>query len=187
MALALGLVIASFFIFVQLIRPAYNEAQDLRSQVISRETFVGTQQAAITQVKQLIETYRNDTGVQDAVSQALPSDPSFGTALYQLNGIAGLSGVQLQSFSVSAPQLASVRDTTRTTTSTPALVAPVGTVTFQLKALARYEDTKSLLRAIESNVRLMDVQSVSIQPAGGKLGQDLYTIEVTVAAYYQIN
>lgn len=185
MIIALAFVIGSFIIFFQLIRPAYEEAQVVRSEVISREIFVNDQQEAITQVEQLIQSYQSEVGVQNSVSQALPQEPDFAGALYQLNGIAMGNGLTLQSFTVSAPALSTTRPVaTSTALDSAALVLPIGSVTFQMKFSATYENIKAFLGNIENNVRLFDVQSVGVQPVGVG-GQNLYTVDLAVMTYYQ--
>ncbi len=188
MIIVLLFIVGAFVIFFELIRPAYEDAQTIRSEVISRETFVHDQEDAIAQVQQLIQSYQSETGVQESVDRALPGSPDFAGALYQLNGIATGNGIGLSTLSVSAPSLASNRPDPATSSSSAsvALVKPVGTVSFQVKLTGRYEDLKAFLADLEDNIRIFDVQSLSVQQAGTKPGVDLYTVDMSITTYYQV-
>lgn len=188
MIIVLLLVVGAFVIFFQLIRPAYEEAQVIRSEIISREMFVNQQEDAIAEVQKLIASYQSEQGVQESVNQALPQAPDFAGALYQINGIGTGDGISLQSLAISAPTLSTTKPDARATSTTAVgtLVEPIGTLTFQLKFTGKYEDIKTFLGDLENNIRLFDVQSVAIQPAGPKAGANLFTVDMAVTTYYQV-
>jgi len=186
MIIVLVFIVGAFVVFFEFIRPAYDDAQQVRSEVISREQFVTDQQEAIQQVQQLIASYQSQATVQDSVTKALPNAPDFAGALYQLNGIASGSGVGLQSLTVSAPTLSTSKPTPGVSSDPTALVRPIGALTFQVKYAGRYEDVKTFLQNIENNVRLFDVQSINVQPAGTKGVTDFFTVDMSVVTYYQV-
>jgi Tfp pilus assembly protein PilO len=188
MIIVLLLVVGAFVIFFELIRPAYEDAQTIRSEVLSREAFVSQQQDAITQVQQLMQSYQSEQDVQNSLNQALPPAADFAGALYQINGIATGDSVGLQAMTISSPTLATTKPTANASSSIgDSLVSPLGTVTFQMKFVGRYEDIKTFVGDLEDNIRLFDVQSVNIQPAGAKPGQNLFSVDMAITTYYQLS
>jgi len=183
MVLCLVLIVGAFVLFFDFIRPAYEEAQSVRSDQLSRRTFVETQRAAIDQVKKLIETFQEEAALQETVSAALPLRAEVSNALAQISAIAANNSIGLQSFTITSPGaqqviINDVRDTRG------GIVKSVGTLTFQVKFVGSYEAFKSFLQNVETNIRILDVRNVNFQPAG-KPDQNLYVYDMTFAAYFQ--
>ena len=74
------------------------------------------------------------------------------------------------------------------------MLKPLGVLVFQISAAGSYESLKNFLVGLEANVRLFDVQGISIVQAQqpvltGKNAvfapQDLYTYDIKIATYYQ--
>ena len=64
------------------------------------------------------------------------------------------------------------------------LTRPLGKLGLQVSFGGSYDNLKSFLEKLESNVRIFDITSVSIAPSG-KLNQDLYKVDLKVVTYYQ--
>jgi Tfp pilus assembly protein PilO len=183
MVLSLVFVVGAFVVFFDFIRPAYEEAQSVRSDQLSRKSFVETQRAAIEQVKRLIETYQEESTLQETVSAALPLRADVSNALAQISSIAANNSVGLQSFTITSPA-AQATTANGGRDERGGLVKPVGTLTFQVKFVGSYDAFKSFLRDVETNIRILDVRNISFQPAG-KPEQNLYVYDMTFAAYFQ--
>ena len=184
MVLTLVALVAAFVIFFQFIRPAYQAAQEVRGEVIARENLLEQQTAAIAEVKKLIEKYRQDTVVQETVSQVIPGQPEVGSALYQLSAIAGQYGIQFQSTTAQTPQLSIAKN--EKTAQTVGTVRPLGVATFQVRFTTTYDSLKSFLEKLESNVRIMDVTGITVTQAGASAGAGVLAVDLTVATYYQV-
>ncbi len=182
MVITLVCVVAAFVVFFQFVRPAYIEAQDVRAEVISRETFLEQQRAAVEQVQQLIDRYRADAQVQETVSRVLPSTPDVGGALYQISAIAQGFGIQVLSTTAQTPQLAIARPS-GSASSTVGAVRPLGVATFQVKFASSYDNLKTFVERLENNVRLMDITAIAVTQAPGATALD---VDMTVATYYQL-
>lgn len=184
MVVTLVCVIAAFVIFFQFVRPAYLAAQEVRAEVISRENFLESQEAAVAQVQLLIEKYRSDEALHETVSRVIPSTPDVGGALYQLTAIAGTQNIPILSTSAQTPQLAIAKP--GRSSSTVGVVRPLGIATFQVRYAARYEDIKAFIEKLESNVRLMDVTGVTVTQASGN-APGVLSVDMSVATYYQVS
>lgn len=186
MIVTLVCVIAAFVIFLEFVRPAYSDAQVIRGEVISRQNFLAQQEAAVAEVQQLIEKYKADAEVQQTVSKVIPSKPDVGDALYQINAIAQGYGINILSTTAQTPQL-SIAKPAASASSTVGAVRPLGVATFQIRFSARYEDLKTFIDKLETNVRLMDITALNVtQPAAGTKS-DALTVDLTIATYYQIS
>lgn len=187
MVLSLVLVVAAFVVFFDLIQPTYSDAQAVRAQEISQQQLVNSQKVAVQQAQSLIQEYQNQQNVQQQVSYVLPLSPDIAGALTQLNGLAAANGIQITAITVNAPS------TNNTATAAALaqgsqqnqqmLVKPTASIDFELKFTGSYESFKSFLSELETNLRVFDVKSINLAPAGNQ--SDSYTFDITVTTYYQ--
>lgn len=186
MIVALVLVAGAFMILVDLIVPAYEAAQKIKSDAMSRKDFVDRQSATIKQVQKLISTYAGQGQVQEEVSLRLPQSQDLAGALAQLNGLIQASRLAPQAFSISVTEAQNAPDTSQKAKKAPqdVLRKPIGTLTLQVKFIGLYDDLKSFLNRLETNIRIFDVRSLSIQPIT-KSNQDLYSFDMSILTYYQ--
>jgi Tfp pilus assembly protein PilO len=185
--IALILVVAAFVVYFDFVRPAYSEIGVKQGEMASSENLLKNQKSAIDQVEGLIQSYGSRTDLQGVVSEALPPGPDVATALAQINGIAENNRLSPQSFSVSLVSTSgsSGQSASKSTSKSSAtFIKPIGRMNFQVKLIGTYEDLKLFLRSIETNTRIMDVQSISVQQVG-KPGQNLFSYELVVMTYYQ--
>lgn len=180
---ALLFVVLAFIVFFNFVEPAYREVQQVRGELVSRQIFLESQQKVIQQVQGLISTYEGEGELQQTVSFALPLAPDVAGALAQLSGLLSVNGLSAQSFSISIPAV-QVLSSGPERRPGAELARPVGTLTFQTRVVGAYENVKSFLRNLETNIRIFDVRNVAFQPAA-KSNQDLYAVDLSVVAYYQ--
>jgi Tfp pilus assembly protein PilO len=185
----LGLLffVGAFWVYLQLIRPAYAELNRLRGELVSRKQLAAEEQAVIGRVKDLIATYDSSAAAQEALAAAFPLQPNIAEAIGQLNGLLLTSALAPQAFVIDVADQNALTSATRagrrSATSTLS-VASVGTVSFKIRTAGTYGDIKRFLHDLETNTRIMDVTNVSLRPAQ-QVTQDLYVLEFTVVAYYQ--
>lgn len=184
MVITLVCLVGAGIIFFQFVRPAYTEAQAVRADVIARQQFLEQQASAVQQVQSLIEKYKSDPAMQDTVSKVVPSTPDVGGALYQITAIAQSYGIQIISTTAQTPQL-SIAPTPKST-STVGAVRPLGVATFQVKFVTSYDNLKTFIQKLESNVRLMDVTAISVIQSVPGSRTDGLTVDLSVATYYQV-
>lgn len=186
---AFVLIIAALIMYFNFIQSAYQEAQKIKAQVISRENFVQSQQAAISQVKNSISSYKGEGKPQDVVSLALPLSPDLAGAFAQLTSLAQNNRLALQSITVSLPAMQNLSAKPALGAASGASFAstitkPFGTAAFQVRMIGTYEDFKTFVKNLESNIRILDIQKMAFQPAG-KPDQNIYTYDLSINAYYQ--
>ena len=170
-------------VYLYVIRPAYETAQKTKSDILSRTNFIDSQQKIIGEVKKKIAEYGGNVQAQELISLSLPLQENVADALGQINGIIESNKLSAQAFSVSAaaPASTAVR---RAPGEQVKLLKDIGSIALKIRLIGSYEDFKTMLNMLETNVRMLDVQNVVVQPAG-KPNQDLYSFDLTVVTYYQ--
>lgn len=186
--LGLLLFVAAFWVYLQLIHPAYANLNRLKGELKSRADLAQAEQKIVGQVKDLVATYDSSAAAQEALAAAFPLQPDIAKAVGQLNGLLLTSALAPQSFVIDLvddnPVTSVTRAASRRGATSTLSVASIGTVTFKVRTAGTYEDVKRFLHDLETNMRIMDVSSVSLRPAQ-QVVQNLYVLEFTVTAYYQ--
>ena len=183
----LSFVIACLFLFVALIvflnflRPAYHEAQVLKGQRVSLQNFISNQEATIAQVERVIKEYEGSQNPKEVVTMALPRAKNEAELLNQLSVLADKNALAIQNVNVNPP---GSRAASRTGVSSSTLVKPLNVISVQMRVAGSYLAFKSFLSAIETNLRIMDVGGIAVQPVG-RSNQDFYNFDITVQSYYQ--
>lgn len=107
------------------------------------------------------------------VEEALPSEPGIPELLAALSTIAETYNVQLSSVQFSAPREDAGRGQSATSRGTPVQFVEIS---MNLSS-PNYAATRRYLDAIERNLRLFDVQTISVAPGQGETGQ-VYSIQL---------
>ena len=177
------LILAALIVYFDLTKPTFDEIQQIRGDELNRQQILGMQQSAVDQVKKLLGTYAEQSALQDAVSASLPLKQDVSTVLAHLAAISSADRIQLQSVALLPSGVATGLPSGKAS-STPALVGPVSSFILQVKGTGSYEDFKIFAKDLESDVRLMDVKDIIINPAG-RPDQDLYVYDMRFKVYYQ--
>lgn len=186
----LVLIVAALMIYFQFIRPAYDESQEVKSRQLGQSLLLREQQAAIRKVQELISVYQTQGEVQRALSFSLPIEEDVAGALAQIYGIAKNVGLEFQSASVSSQGLqASASEFGLGTAQSFSLQKPVGAISFALQMAGSYEEFKEFLGFLESNLRIFDVENVTISPGLAGAGQPAgrYGFSMIATTYYQVD
>jgi hypothetical protein len=183
--LAFALVLAALVVYFNFVVPTYEEGQDIKAQMLGRQDFIDNQKAAIDQTKKLIASYKGEGQLQQVVTQIFPLDPDLASAFAQLNGLIAVNRLSTQGVTVNIPVLqnAGVKNPNG---QVGVRIKPLGTITLQARLIGTYEDFKSFLKNLETNIRIFDAEKIAVQP-GGKPNQDLYIFDLTLNTYYQGN
>lgn len=169
------LLVASVYVYFSLVVPSYNDVQQLRGERQAKQDLLNDQVAAETAVSELIDRFENLRIFQEVVSRSLPRNEDIPVILNQIQGMARLSDVNLQSSSF---QYLALEDTGGR------LVRPVGIVRMSISLVGSYEGIKDYISALETNVRVMDLNSLRID-GGARLNSNVLTYDLTVDVYYQ--
>lgn len=175
---SLLMVFGALVVYFNYTTVEYGIADQIRSDVAARQDLVASQKEAISQVDKLLKDYSGAAGLRDVVSLALPTTLDQSGVFHQVSNMATLNKLSIQSFAISAP----VSQNTGSVAST--IVRPIGNMSFQFRVVGAYEDFKNFLQNMETNIRVFDIRSLSVNPLG-KSNQDFYGFDLTVATYYQ--
>jgi Tfp pilus assembly protein PilO len=182
--LALLFAIVALVVLLELVEPAYASFQTLKGELAGEQAFLATETQAVAQAQTLVNQYQGQSQSAQTAALAVPTGEDLAGALAQIYGLAANNGIVIQTVGISAPTL----QAQSAASSSTDLVQPLGTLTFQLSAIGSYESLKSFLSGLATNVRIFDVQSLSISPGAGTPGTsgDIFNYSITVATYYQI-
>jgi len=179
---ALILVVAAFVVFFNFTKSVYQEIQELKGEAFTLQDFIDSQKDAINQVEKLSNTYKNRTQFQEAISESFSSNPKLSEAIAQLDGLTRLNNLTLQSLGISERDGGNSASSDSVASS---LVKPIRIISFDLSLVGRYESLKDFIKNLDTNVRVFDVEELSIQPLGSI--NDIYNFSVKVVTYYQGN
>ncbi len=181
------LVVAALLVYFDFIIPAYQDLQTAKGQEVSQAALLDNEKKVVTQVQNIIKAFQGQSQSAAQVNLALPIGQNISGALAQLYGLAAADNVGMDSISIAAgivPQAQAAAGN---------IVKPMGSVTFQLTVQGTYENFKTFLKDLETNIRIFDVKGFSVHPGvvlanrrGGTITQDNFIYNLTIATYYQL-
>jgi len=173
---SLGLLLASIFVFTLLLQPSYREINELRGDLAVKSAAVKDQTRIVEEVRSLLDQYESLAGPSQTIALALPNREEYPNLVNQFGGLARVSGLALDSITFAALPY-------QKSATSPLNGAPVVNIIQTTLSLGgSYQSFKNFLRAIETNIRLMDTVSFSLNPGAGG---DNYSYNLVVNAYYQ--
>ncbi len=170
--LSIILLVAALFIYGLFIQPEYSELSVLRGRLSGQKNLFLNKQEAITKVESLIKQYQGAGRLQDTISMSLPGGEDLASVFNQLQGIAAFNGLIIEVFNVQSLPIKPARERS--------LVRGLGSLRLSLRLTGPYESFRGFLRGLETNIRLMDVVSLKIEPIDKVLVYNL-----VVDTYYQ--
>ena len=173
---SLAILIACLIFYSLLLKPAYNEVNQLRGDLASKSELVKDQRRVVEKVKELLDQYPSLSGPRQTISLAIPNREEYPTLITQVNGLAHAAGLILQSLS-----LATQTFTQAATVAGPSLPV-VGIIQMSLETSGSYQSLKNFIQTLETNIRIMDLVSFSINPLSGSGN---YNYNLVVNTYYQ--
>ena len=187
MALALLLVVGAFIFYFNFVSPAYKDMETLKGTLASKQSILAQESTMIKQIQKTISSYKTASQAQGIISASLPSTTDLAGAITQIYGIAGATGMFVQSFGIS--QNSSVPRVVDSNSSSSVTLKPFGSLSFNISAVGSYESFKAFISDIETNIRIFDIQSVSISSVSsgqsGTAQKDSFIYNISVTTYYQ--
>jgi len=174
-SLSLIFLMGALFVFSAFILPTTDTIQQLRGEEVALGELYDTELERVEKVRQVFEQFGGISNLQDTLSLTLPVEEDIPSIINQVNGIAKTSGIIIDSINV---QLLSVRSTNQ-----ESAIRPIGTVRIILDVQGAYESIKLYLQSLETNVRIMDIQKLSVQD--GAEESQVLRYNIIVDAYYQ--
>lgn len=174
--LAILMFVASLFVYSTLIRPVYSEIKSLRAEIAGRLEFISENETSIQQVEKLLTEYQDIAKVQETTSLILPLEQNASQGVNQISGLAGFNNLIVEFLSI---QQLAIKPSIQ-----PGLVKGLGILRYNFRLTGTYEGFKSFLQAVETNISLMDLANLKIEPATKSTKGNLsYTVNMDT--YYQ--
>jgi Tfp pilus assembly protein PilO len=174
--------VAIFFFYTS---PAYDAMQALTAQNAQYNAALD-KATQLQQIKQtLLSRYQSfDPNALTRLTTMLPDQVDNIRLILDLDNLAGVYGMSLQNVDISSPDsqngsvVSSIADASQ----------PYDSLTIDFSTRGTYQQFTQFLTALESSLRLVDLVSLSIAPAGttqpGSAGQPLYVYTMTVQTYW---
>lgn len=174
------LIFATFIIYVGLLKPEYDDIQELRGDVASRVDFYEEQKQAVDYVNNLYEKNKISIGqIKNDLSFAIPDQEEVADVVYQIQRISSLNNIDIESINLNKLPI-------KQSVSKNPLVKRYGTLEVSLKLSGTYASFKELLRFLENNIRIMDVKNIRVYQIND-LEKNVFNYELVVSTYYQVN
>lgn len=182
--LCIGIIAIAWFLTV----PKYNKWRELKQQLTLAKISFASKQKIVEARKRLVLNYQARKSELAVLEETLPNAPKVPQLLSNVESLVIASGMRLNNISVTDPTLID-------TAAVPVAVAVVaeGSIArpqlVQLKIELSVEgdvgNFRNLLRLIENNIRLFDVNSLSIASNNeqGPPGQSVYNL--VLGTHYQ--
>lgn len=169
------LLVGALFVYSSFIIPEYGEIQRLRGEREGKSKLLTEYKDTAEALSNLLSKYKNVSQLQATLSLTLPLSEEVPQVFNQLQGLAGASDLKIDSMSFQYLPIDYSRGS---------LFRPVGTLRIAMRFAGTYERFKEFLKAVETNVRILDVSFVSIE--GGAIGKNpLLNYNLIVDTYYQ--
>ncbi len=169
-----GLLIGTIIFFSSAVMPEYKNIQQLRGEKKSLDAVVGEEDRLINTASQLLNEYQNAANLRDNLSLVLPREEALPGMINQIQGIARSTGVTIEGINVENLPL--------THSEKSSIVEPVGSFKATVRIRGSYEASRSYVQSLETNVRIIDVDSFAVSGGGGA---GPLTTNLVLRTYYQ--
>lgn len=165
--------IAAVGVYAYLIKPSYQEVSRKRGELYTKTTQLGDYKTTISQMQKLLAAYDDLSQAQQSISLMLPLETSIPQAVYQISGLASMSGLNLQSASIKELAM----------TPSAGLLKGMGTLRFNVKLSGTYESMKQFLQNLGANIRIFNVNNIKVEKLGNV--PNVFSFNFELDAYYQ--
>ncbi len=169
-----GFIIGAGIVFFSLIIPSSQSIQQLRGERSSIKALVEEERATIESAERLLSRYEDISNLQENLSLALPPSERIPGVVNQLQGITKTTGVLIESLDI---QILPIRSDAK-----GQVANPIGTIQVTMTVKGTYEGIKAYIEAVQTNIRVMDVNSLRVEDGADK---DVLTYTLVVDTYYQ--
>ena len=186
---------AAVLVFVLYVRPTYDRIQTQRADVARFDEALSKTREIQELKNSLLSRYNVFTGANlDRLQKMLPDHVDNVRLVLDLDGIASRYGIRIQNVAVDE----SAQDAAENAGGTVlnggiSQNLPYRSLTLQFEVIATYDEFVSLMRDLESSLRIVNLASLSVRPRGGAqivtedgapLAEELYTFGVSLRTYW---
>lgn len=173
-----GLMMGSLYVYLSMIIPAYAEIQELRAERQTRLEILAKQTEAQNAINTLIGQYQSIAGTdqQRVIAAMLPTGIDIPSVVNQIQGMARTNALSIQSISFQYLPIKQGEND---------LVKSVGVIRVSQSLAGSYAAFKNYVQALETNVRLMDLNSLRIDAGARAIVRDVFSYNLVADVYYQ--
>jgi Tfp pilus assembly protein PilO len=170
-----AMAIGALVVYTTMISPTLAEIQTLRGERQAKQNTYDDYRKTIETTNAVLARSQSLSTLTDTFNQSIPESESIPSLLNQLYGLARLNNVIVSAIDFQVlPTEVAPKDS---------IVRPLGKVRATVKCIGNYDDMKDYAKAIEANVRLMDIGSLDVSDGNKNNPSLIYAIAVD--AYYQ--
>lgn len=178
--LALGFIAVVVFLDV----PAVGDILSLRSQIEQQKEIFSDKQILLAKVGELTKLYQENGEVLEKTSYILPSNQDIPNLIVQLEALAFENGLVLEELTISVSEERMVGRVQETRSQEEEAPKDYETLGVNFKLIGDYLAFKNFLKAVEENIRLMDINSVNFSAESGE-GLQIFNFDISLTTYYQ--
>ena len=177
-ALSAVFILGSLFVFSIALKPAYTDILSKRAEIQARVKLAGEYESSLQITQKLLNEYQDIGRFQEMISAILPASQDLSHVLGQLTSLAGVNHLEIEVLGIERQAIRPPQG--------DGLAKGMGVLRMNFRLRGEYENFRALLRNLETNVNLMDVAELKIEPAArAKTGPALYNYIMSVDTYYQ--
>jgi len=169
--LALGCIASIAFLDV----PIVGNVLKIKEDVKTGQDLLTAKNDFIKKVEKLVEQYNGNEDIFKKLDVIFPDNQDVPNMIIQLEALANASGVILQDVTFIKEE------------KTEGSSSDYGVIKIDMKIDGSYEAFKNFLTAVENNMRLSDVDSISFQTTTDSKGTSIFNFNVVLKTYYQTN
>jgi len=179
--LILGFIAAVVFFDV----PSVENILNLRKQIEQEKLNFSENQAFLEKVEGLIDVYKKNKESIDKMDSILPPKEDIPNLIVQLEALVFEQGLILDKLEVNTPTEETPSSRAEEVRTGEEVAAPqkYKTLNINLGFTGDYSALKNFFKATEENMRLIDIDSISIAPEGEASG--IFKFDLTLKTYYQ--
>ncbi len=172
--IALAFIVGAIIIYSNFIKPTYDGIKMKQGELAKKESVIKEQKEIFGKFQKIFSTYQNYGDVSKNISLALPLNPNVSEEVFQLSSLALLNKLDFQS--IDTKELA-------ITPSASQLIKSKGTLRSNIKLTGGYESFKAYLDNLETNIRILSINSLRVEKMTNV--SDLFNYNLEVDVYYQ--
>lgn len=159
--------VATVFLLVKVVLPAFSEAKELFNAKAEREAKLSQRESALAALRGFAASFNAlEAGSRSAVDSAVPEELDFSEWLATLESIAVRSGVYVDVLEQRGSASSDMAE-------------------FVVRLRGSYSATKLFLSMLGQNIRLTDIRDLRLESGSGTDRDPILQANVTLAIYYQ--
>lgn len=180
------LIFVAVVVFLDL--PRIQNILDLRIKIDSEKEKLSEKQLLLAKIEKLEKKYEEAEESLKKVNYILPSSQEIPNLIVQLEALALEGGLVLESIQfsevkeVTQARAEAVRTATKETQSVDYKILSI-----ELSLKGTYSAFKNFLKLVEENIRLMDINSISLSPESleEEMEAPIFDLNIKINTYYQ--